>query len=67
MAKPSVVAPQPPMMSSRGEILYDLWIEHGRSAPFEMDVATVVVELELFSDGFETGDTSRWSATSSRR
>jgi hypothetical protein len=56
-----------PMMSSRGEILYDLWVEHGRSAPFEMDVAAVVVELDLFSDGFETGDTSRWSATSSRR
>jgi hypothetical protein len=50
------------MMSSRGEILHDLWIEHGRSAPFEMDVATVVVELDLFADGFESGNTSAWSA-----
>lgn len=55
-----------PMASSRGEILYDLWVDHGRSAPFEMDAVTVVVELELFRDGFESGDTSAWSAVQPR-
>ncbi|GMU66177.1 MAG: hypothetical protein AMXMBFR36_24510 [Acidobacteriota bacterium] len=55
------------MMSSRGEILYDLWVEHGRSAPFEMDAVVTVVQLDLFADGFESGDTSAWSATSPLR
>ncbi len=53
-----------PVASSRGEILYDLWVEHDRSAPFEMDLATAQVTLgRLFIDGFESGNTLPWSST----
>ncbi len=48
---------------SRGEILYDLWQNHGRSAPVAMASATVTVELALFQDGFEAGTTTAWSQT----
>ena len=52
---------QPPMVSSRGQYLYDVWNQYGRSAPFEMDLAVATVRLRLFRGDFETGDTSQWS------
>ena len=54
---------QPPMVSSRGQYLYDLWTSYGRSAPFEMDAAVGTVYLLLFRGDFETGDTSQWSVS----
>ncbi len=50
---------------SRGEILYDLWTEYGRIAPVSMalDSSSVVVDNDIFADGFESGNTSAWTST----
>jgi hypothetical protein len=51
-----------PMISSRGQYLYDLWTQYGRAAPFVMAAdAKLVVVGRIFSGDFETGDTSQWS------
>ncbi len=47
---------------SRGEILKGMWNDYGKSAPVVMASATTMVHLEVFTDGFESGDTSAWSA-----
>ena len=48
---------------SRGELLYDMWTRYDRSPPVEMGTASGQVELAIFGDGFESGDTSSWSST----
>ena len=52
---------------SRGEYLYSLWDDpsYGRSPPVAMGSADAdVLELGvLFTDGFESGDTSAWDST----
>ena len=47
--------------ASRAEILHDVWTRYGRSAPVDMATTTVAVELALFADDFESGDTGAWS------
>ena len=51
---------------SRGEYLYALWNDpsYGRSPSVDMatDSGSVAVIDEIFSDDFETGDTSAWSS-----
>lgn len=54
-----------PIGMTRGEYLYALWTDpdYGRSPPVDMGSAATIVDVtELFSDGFETGDASRWSS-----
>lgn len=53
-----------PMMS-RGEILFDLWTRYDRSPPTEMVLASseIIVDLDIFADGFESGNTSAWTLT----
>jgi len=49
--------------NSAGQDLYDAWVAHGRSQPVLMVEATTPVLIgEVFSDGFESGTTSAWSA-----
>jgi hypothetical protein len=48
---------------SRGEILHDMWTRYDRAPPVPMAVEIALVDVSLFSDGFESGDTSAWSAT----
>ena len=50
---------------SRGEFLFWLWDTGNKSAPFDMTAQTAVVQIDadIFSDGFESGDTSLWDAT----
>jgi hypothetical protein len=48
---------------SRGEILHDMWTRYDRAPPVPMAVASAAVDVALFFDGFEGGDTSAWSAT----
>jgi hypothetical protein len=43
-----------------GDTLYSLWMATGRGAPILMAAKTLA---PLFDDGFESGDTSRWSLT----
>jgi len=52
---------QPDM--SRGEILHDMWTRYDRGPPVPMDVNLALVDVGLFFDGFETGDTGAWSGT----
>ena len=55
-----------PIDMSRGEYLYSLWTDprYGRSPPVNMDSSTAsVAVVDLFADGFESGDTSLWSST----
>lgn len=49
---------------SRGELMHDFWTQYGRSAPVVVDSAstTVVVNNAIFADGFESGNTSAWTA-----
>jgi hypothetical protein len=56
--------PTPPGERSRGELLHALW-ENSKSPPFDMVVesTSVDVDADIFTDGFESGDTSAWSAT----
>ena len=48
---------------SRGEFLFSLWDNGNKSAPFDMvvDSSDVDIDADIFSDGFESGDTSAWS------
>ncbi len=46
---------------TRGELLYGLWEEYGRSAPVSMAVTSIAKPLALFADDFESGDESAWS------
>lgn len=48
---------------SRGEILYDLWNTYDRSPPVGMGTASQQIDVSIFSDGFESGNTTSWSAT----
>ena len=48
---------------SRGELLHDMWTRYGRSPPVDMGSASGQLDLEIFTDGFESGDTTAWSAT----
>ncbi len=50
---------------SRGEYLYWLWDNVDRSTPYDMETraATVDIDADIFSDGFESGDTTAWSTT----
>ncbi len=49
---------------SRGEILHDMWERYDRSPPVGMVSDTAEVGFaEIFSDGFESGDTTAWSAS----
>ena len=44
--------------------MLDAWLNTGMAPPFEMaaaDLVLVPVDAEIFSDGFESGDTSAWS------
>ena len=53
-----------PMATSRGQYLYDVWTTYGRAAPHLMVSAAAVVAVDgIFLDGFESGDSSRWSST----
>ncbi len=54
--------PTPPGERSRGELLHALW-ENSKSPPFDMAIesTTVDVDADIFTDGFESGDTSAWS------
>lgn len=52
-----------PMVSSRGQYLFDLWSLYGRAAPFVVAADTrLVVVGRIFQGDFETGDASQWSA-----
>lgn len=48
---------------SRGELLYDFWSTYDRVPPTAMTIATdsVVVDNDIFADGFESGTTSAWN------
>ncbi len=48
---------------SRGELLYDMWMRYDRSPPVDMGTASQQFALSVFSDGFESGDTTAWSTT----
>ncbi len=49
---------------SRGQYLYDLWNNYDRAPPEPMAESSAAVEVgPLFRDGFESGDTSAWSAS----
>ena len=50
---------------SRGEFLYSLWDNGNKSAPHDMvaDTANVIIDADIFADGFESGDTTAWSNT----
>jgi len=50
---------------SRGEILHDMWTRYERAPPVLMGTASAVVAVvdAVFYDGFESGDTTAWSAT----
>jgi len=55
-----------PLGMSRGEFLFSLWEDpaYGRSPPVEMgNAATMVTVVDLFADGFESGDASAWSSS----
>ncbi len=54
-----------PVGMSRGELLHDLWQTYDRSPPFEMQLGSGSVALtsSIFTDGFESGDTSAWRLT----
>ncbi len=56
-----------PAGMSRGEYLYALWSDpaYGRSPPVDMGTASAQVTVvdNIFADGFESGDTSRWTQT----
>ena len=47
---------------SRGEYMFDLWEQYGRSAPVTIDQVVMPAEVltHLFSDGFESGNTAAW-------
>lgn len=57
--------PTPVTERSRGELLHFLWDNGTKSAPVDMMVAEaeVDVDADVFTDGFESGDTSAWSGT----
>jgi hypothetical protein len=57
--------PTPVTERSRGELLHFLWDNGTKSAPVDMveDEADVDIDPDIFSDGFESGNTSAWSAT----
>ena len=48
---------------SRGEILHDMWTRYNRAPPVPMASTMVSVALGPFAEGFESGDTTAWSAT----
>jgi hypothetical protein len=48
---------------SRGEILHDMWTRYDRAPPVPMASAAASVDVGLFLDGFESGDTGAWSNT----
>jgi hypothetical protein len=50
---------------SRGALLYTLWESYDRSPPVNMTAANTqeADPLPIFLDGFESGDTTAWSAT----
>lgn len=47
---------------SRGELMHSLWTTYDRSPPAAMALASdaVVVDNDIFADGFETGNTTAW-------
>lgn len=49
---------------SRGDELHALWMATGRGAPIPMASQIVDLQGALFADGFESGSTGAWSATS---
>ncbi len=48
---------------SRGELLHDMWTRYDRSPPVAMGAEAVALELAIFADGFESGDTAAWTNT----
>lgn len=50
---------------SRGELLYDFWTDNGRTPPVAVAVASdsVVIDNDVFANGFESGNTSAWTQT----
>jgi hypothetical protein len=36
--------------NDRGQVAYDLWVQHGKSSPVDMDVATILFEKPLLGD-----------------
>ncbi len=50
---------------SRGEFVYQLWNGYDRSPPVDMvaDQASVIVDADIFADGFESGSTTAWDQT----
>jgi hypothetical protein len=48
---------------SRGEILHDMWTRYDRAPPVPMDVSMALIDVGLFFDGFETGDTGAWTSS----
>lgn len=57
--------PPPGDPMQRGEFLHYLWDNGTKSAPVDMasEEADVVIDSEIFMDGFESGDTSQWSGS----
>lgn len=52
-----------PVGMSRGEYLYEVWTMYDRSTPVDVAVLDEQVQLVIFADGFESGNTVAWSAT----
>lgn len=53
-----------PFLGAEGLNMLDAWLNTGMAPPFEMATADLVltpVDAEIFSDGFESGNTSAWS------
>ena len=50
---------------SRGEYLFEVWEDYGKSPPVEMVMASdmVTLDFDVFADGFESGNTSVWTLT----
>jgi hypothetical protein len=46
---------------SRGELLYDMWTRYDRAPPTAMAASSSAVTVALFTDDFESGDTSAWT------
>lgn len=52
-----------PASQSRGEILYDMWMNNGQSPPTTLVSDSAEIDLAIFRDGFESGGTGEWSST----
>lgn len=51
-----------PASQSRGELLYAMWLNNGKSAPETLVSDAANLDLSIFRDGFESGNAGAWSA-----